>query len=107
MTPDTLKSVIDAESAIQAMLEAERQRAEKWLKNVEAEAGEAAQQEIARLEDKAMQKDAAARQEARARAEETVRLAAARADRMDNLREKGLRDILRPFLHRLLPEKER
>lgn len=104
MAQNTLKIIIDTENAIRAMLAAERQKAAEWLERVKREAEESLREETARLAEVAGQKAAAARLAAQRGAEETVQLAARRAERLENLGAEELRQIVRPHLARIVPE---
>jgi vacuolar-type H+-ATPase subunit H len=104
MEDDVLAKVISAEKEIQACLEAERTRAREWLEEVRKETEEECIRAEERIMEASKMSAEQARDEAMARAKNIVSEAETRAERLLNLSDKTLREIIMRRLNMILLE---
>jgi glutathione S-transferase len=100
---DTLQEVFGIEREINSKLAAERQQVDQWLERTRSEIERATQSEIARLRARAAQDEKAANEAARDKAAESLRLAAAAAERVGGLDNAQLAPIVRQHLAAIMP----
>ena len=106
MEPDTLAEVLDIESEIKETLEAEKQRALRWLEQTKRQIQQATEDEVARLKQSAGQREALAKQAAADQAAEVERRAVALADRVDKLDDRRLRQLVWPHIAGIAPQSQ-
>jgi hypothetical protein len=100
---DVLARVISTEKGIQARLEAERTRAREWIEVVRKESEEEFIREAKRVAEVTRKTEEQARNEAMRKAEIIIKEAGERAERLLNLSDEALRDIIMRRLDMILP----
>jgi hypothetical protein len=104
MPENALKVVIEAESEIRAMLDAEQRRADAWLEEVRRETEAQLRAGLDHLAEESGREEEAARAEAAAAAEAIVRRAADLARRLEETSDAELARIVRRCLRAIVPQ---
>jgi vacuolar-type H+-ATPase subunit H len=94
MQQSTLQEILGVEKEIREQLDAERERASRWLEDARRQVQAEHEAGVARLQAGAGQREAAARQAARQKAEEVLGQAQAAANAVAHLTDDELRRAL-------------
>jgi hypothetical protein len=104
MEDDVLARVISTEKEIQARLEIERTKAREWIEGVRKESEGEFIREAKRVREATRKTEEQARNEAVTRTDIIIKEAGERAERLLNLSDETLREIIMRRLGTILPE---
>jgi vacuolar-type H+-ATPase subunit H len=104
MEDDVLVRVISVEKEIQTCLEAERTKAREWLEGVRKESEEEFAREAECIREESRKSAERAKNEAMTKAKIIIKEAGGRAERLLNLNDETLREMILRRLGMILPE---